>query len=164
MWGAGRMKRGARSGQSVILPVCRMQRRSMAGHAWGMFRVGRALSGNTLRPAFVRPENQLGRRKAPASRASNPPALRKRCCVLPCRTPKPYATCKAPDADCRARGDARRPRAAYFFSSSPPSGAPCAGAAAPGVTGLNGKLLNMFFAWFCICSCICTNMFFDCSM
>ena len=63
-------------------------------------------------------------------------------------------------------GAARRPpRAAYFFSSSPPSGAPCAGAVAPpGVTGLNGKLLNMFFAWFCICSCICTNMFFDCSM
>ncbi len=60
-------------------------------------------------------------------------------------------------------------RYAYFFSSSlPPSVAPCAGAAgdgAPvGAAGLNGKLLNMFFAWFCICSCICTNMFFDCSM
>ena len=30
--------------------------------------------------------------------------------------------------------------------------------------GLNGNVLNIFFAWFCICSCICTNIFFDCSM
>ncbi len=42
--------------------------------------------------------------------------------------------------------------AAYFFS----------GSVAPGC--LNGNVLNIDFAWFCICSCICTNMFFDCSM
>ncbi|AIS46671.1 hypothetical protein DR61_2014 [Burkholderia pseudomallei] len=45
-------------------------------------------------------------------------------------------------------------RLAYFFSGSLPGG----------VAGLNGNELNMVFAWFCICSCICTNMFFDCSM
>lgn len=44
------------------------------------------------------------------------------------------------------------PRNRYFFSGS-------------GVPGcLNGNVLNIDFAWFCICSCICTNMFFDCSM
>lgn len=45
-------------------------------------------------------------------------------------------------------------RRTYFFSGSLPGG----------VAGLNGNELNMVFAWFCICSCICTNMFFDCSM
>lgn len=45
-----------------------------------------------------------------------------------------------------------RPRKRYFFS----------GSGAPGC--LNGNVLNIDFAWFCICSCICTNMFFDCSM
>ncbi len=49
------------------------------------------------------------------------------------------------------RSESRR---AYFFSGSLPGG----------VAGLNGNELNMVFAWFCICSCICTNMFFDCSM
>ncbi len=49
------------------------------------------------------------------------------------------------------RNESRR---AYFFSGSLPGG----------VAGLNGNELNMVFAWFCICSCICTNMFFDCSM
>ncbi len=44
------------------------------------------------------------------------------------------------------------PRKRYFFS----------GSVAPGC--LNGNVLNIDFAWFCICSCICTNMFFDCSM
>lgn len=44
------------------------------------------------------------------------------------------------------------PRNRYFFSGSD----------APGC--LNGNVLNIDFAWFCICSCICTNMFFDCSM
>ncbi len=44
------------------------------------------------------------------------------------------------------------PRKRYFFSGSD----------APGC--LNGNVLNIDFAWFCICSCICTNMFFDCSM
>ena len=44
------------------------------------------------------------------------------------------------------------PRKRYFFS----------GSGAPGC--LNGNVLNIDFAWFCICSCICTNMFFDCSM
>lgn len=44
-------------------------------------------------------------------------------------------------------------RAPYFFSGSEP------------VLGLlNGNVLNIDLAWFCICSCICTNMFFDCSM
>ncbi len=42
--------------------------------------------------------------------------------------------------------------AAYFFSGSDDPGC------------LNGNVLNIDFAWFCICSCICTNMFFDCSM
>ncbi len=55
--------------------------------------------------------------------------------------------------------NATMPPKRYFFSSSLRSGAVC-----PGAAGLNGKLLNMFFAWFCICSCICTNMFFDCSI
>ncbi|KGS66426.1 hypothetical protein X979_3400 [Burkholderia pseudomallei MSHR7527] len=49
------------------------------------------------------------------------------------------------------RSESRR---TYFFSGSLPGG----------VAGLNGNELNMVFAWFCICSCICTNMFFDCSM
>lgn len=52
-------------------------------------------------------------------------------------------------------GSRRRGRPAanrYFFS----------GSGAPGC--LNGNVLNIDFAWFCICSCICTNMFFDCSM
>lgn len=52
-------------------------------------------------------------------------------------------------------GTRRRGRPAanrYFFS----------GSGAPGC--LNGNVLNIDFAWFCICSCICTNMFFDCSM
>ncbi len=44
------------------------------------------------------------------------------------------------------------PRKRYFFS----------GSVSPGC--LNGNVLNIDFAWFCICSCICTNMFFDCSM
>ncbi len=29
---------------------------------------------------------------------------------------------------------------------------------------LNGKVPNMFLAWLCICSCICTNRFLLCSM
>lgn len=41
----------------------------------------------------------------------------------------------------------------YFFSGS----GPC-----PGL--LNVNELNIDLAWFCICSCICTNMFFDCSI
>jgi len=42
----------------------------------------------------------------------------------------------------------------YFFSPVP---------LAPGGFG-NGNVLNIDFAWLCICSCICTNMFFDCSI
>lgn len=56
----------------------------------------------------------------------------------------------------------------YFFSGS---GLVCglAGvtgtpAAFTGPPGVNGKVANIDFAWFCICSCICTNMFFDCSI
>ncbi len=43
--------------------------------------------------------------------------------------------------------------APYFLSGS-----------SDGVGCLNGNVLNIDFAWLCICSCICTNMFFDCSM
>ncbi|MGF6569340.1 hypothetical protein ABH945_001416 [Paraburkholderia sp. GAS333] len=56
----------------------------------------------------------------------------------------------------------------YFFSGSgfvcgvPGTlPAPAAFTAPPGV---NGNVANIDFAWVCICSCICTNMFFDCSM
>ena len=51
--------------------------------------------------------------------------------------------------------DDRRNQPPYFFSGS---GFPC------GAGCVNGNELNMVFAWFCICSCICTNMFFDCSI
>lgn len=49
----------------------------------------------------------------------------------------------------------RRNTPPYFFSGS---GFPC------GAGCVNGNELNIVFAWFCICSCICTNMFFDCSI
>ncbi len=67
--------------------------------------------------------------------------------------------------------DQRRASLAYFFSGVPAGGVAVevAGvavvAAAPAVPGVgNGNVLNIDFAWVCICSCICTNMFFDCSI
>ncbi len=62
---------------------------------------------------------------------------------------RPASRRRRPTARAAAAG---LPRNRYFFSGSD----------APGC--LNGNVLNIDFAWFCICSCICTNMFFDCSM
>ncbi len=72
--------------------------------------------------------------------------------ILPCRRPPPRYAFRAPNKKanrlairpvCRASGTG------YFLS---------------GVCWLNGKVPNMFLAWLCICSCICTNRFLLCSM
>ena len=53
----------------------------------------------------------------------------------------------------------------YFFSGSGfVCGTPGTLPALTGPPGVNGNVANIDFAWFCICSCICTNMFFDCSI
>ncbi len=53
----------------------------------------------------------------------------------------------------------------YFFSGSGlVCGVPGAVPALTGPPGVNGNVANIDLAWFCICSCICTNMFFDCSI
>ena len=53
----------------------------------------------------------------------------------------------------------------YFFSGSGfVCGTPGALPALTAPPGVNGNVANIDFAWFCICSCICTNMFFDCSI
>ena len=67
----------------------------------------------------------------------------------------------------------RRPAAARDSSPRLPQHCPQAGkhhrpyffSVDGGTVGVgNGNVLNIDFAWVCICSCICTNMFFDCSM
>ncbi len=66
------------------------------------------------------------------------------------------------------RSRPRRHSLLHFFSVSGLScgvaGALLALFALTAPPGVNGNVANMVFAWFCICSCICTNMFFDCSM
>lgn len=62
----------------------------------------------------------------------------------------------------RAASRPRRPTARAATAGQPRHGYFFSGSDAPGC--LNGNVLNIDFAWFCICSCICTNMFFDCSM
>ena len=75
----------------------------------------------------------------------------------------------APRAPAMAQRRLRREslllRRYYFFSGSGLScGAAGALLALTPPPGVNGKVANIVFAWFCICSCICTNMFFDCSI
>lgn len=100
---------------------------------------------------MTRAKPQARRPRAPwthsADLAPTPPPSRSAADDAPIAATEPCA----PAAIAFDRCDKRR---AYFFSGSLPGG----------VAGLNGNELNIVFAWFCICSCICTNMFFDCSM
>lgn len=78
----------------------------------------------------------------------------------------PTAAPRAPAmAQRRLRRESPLLRRYYFFSGS---GLSCDAAGAllalTPLPGVNGKVANIVFAWFCICSCICTNMFFDCSI
>ena len=71
------------------------------------------------------------------------------------------------DSGRRQRLRRRSPMTAvtYFFSGSGfVCGTPGALPALTAPPGVNGNVANIDFAWFCICSCICTNMFFDCSI
>lgn len=103
---------------------------------------------------MTRAKPQARRPRAPDARPGRTqPTLRRRPPSRSAADDAPIAATEpcAPAAIAFDRCDKRR---AYFFSGSLPGG----------VAGLNGNELNIVFAWFCICSCICTNMFFDCSM
>lgn len=73
----------------------------------------------------------------------------------------------------RAFYRAAAPRTAPYARPKQKGEPPCDSPYLPGlpprdyflsVGWLNGKVPNMFLAWFCICSCICTNRFLLCSM
>ena len=70
----------------------------------------------------------------------------------PGRAGTPFFRPARPQTSVRGRHYHPLPHVCYFFSGSEP------------VPGLKLNELNIVLAWFCICSCICTNMFFDCSM
>ncbi len=113
--------------------------------------------------ATARTDDAAGRARNPLLYRAQPTLLRTG--LAPAVRPHRYRTGTglAPRLVPQATRQTTPASLAYFFSGSG-FGCGLAGTVEFAPPGANGKVANIDFAWFCICSCICTNMFFDCSM